>query len=120
MSSYTFALPFYSQQSCDFLKILFGINAEFNIVAKGHMMLVPMLMLLLQGWEEMVDTALTHQLRTKLSKTAKDMSVNSDMVTISGDTTKLKKHIAIFIERLSKGAKLTRADAAADDFDIGT
>jgi len=63
-----------------------------------------------QGWEEIVDTALTHQLRTTLSKSAKDQSVNSEMLSIGTETSKLKKHIAIFIERLAKGAKLSSSD----------
>lgn len=42
------------------------------------------------------------------------------MINLGGDTTKLKKHIAIFIERLSKGAKLTdKSSSSNDDFDIG-
>ncbi|KAF6030431.1 BBS9 [Bugula neritina] len=60
-----------------------------------------------QGWEEMVDTTITHQLRTTLAKSVKDQNVNIDMLGISGDTMKLKKHIAIFIERIAKGVPLS-------------
>jgi len=41
----------------------------------------------------MVDTTITHQLRTTLAKSVKDQNVNIDMLGISGDTMKLKKHI---------------------------
>lgn len=55
----------------------------------------------------MVDTTITHQLRTTLAKSVKDQNVNIDMLGISGDTMKLKKHIAIFIERIAKGVPLS-------------
>lgn len=62
---------------------------------------------LLQGWEEMVDTTITHQLRTNLAKSVKDQNVNIEMLSVGHDTSKLKKHIAIFVERMSKGASLS-------------
>ncbi|XP_067931750.1 protein PTHB1-like [Watersipora subatra] len=60
-----------------------------------------------QGWEEMVDTTITQQLRTNLAKSVKDQNVNIEMLHLGGDTSKLKKHIAIFIERISKGISLS-------------
>lgn len=62
---------------------------------------------LFQGWEEIVDTTLTHQLRTKLAKTVKDQNVNIEMLGVGSDTDKIKKHIAIFVERLAKGIRLS-------------
>ena len=59
-----------------------------------------------QGWEEMVDAAITHLLRTCLSKTAKDQTVNPSPLSVPKDTSKLKKHISLLCDRLSKGAKL--------------
>ena len=61
---------------------------------------------LFQGWEEMVDASITHLLRTCLSKSTKDQTVNPTPLSILQDTQKLKKHIALVCDRLSKGAKL--------------
>ena len=60
----------------------------------------------LQGWEESVDAAITHFLRTCLAKSSKDQTVNPQPLTMLKDTTKLKKHIALLCDRLSKGARL--------------
>lgn len=56
-----------------------------------------------------MDTTITHQLRTNLAKSVKDQNVNIEMLTVGNDTSKLKKHIAIFIERMSKGASLSQS-----------
>ena len=59
-----------------------------------------------QGWEESVDAAMTHLLRTALAKNAKDSaSVPQPLVTLT-DISKLKKHITIVCDRLEKGATL--------------
>ena len=54
----------------------------------------------------MVDASLTHLLRTCLAKSTKDQAVNPAPLTLIKDTQKLKKHIALLCDRLSKGAKL--------------
>jgi Bardet-Biedl syndrome 9 protein len=59
-----------------------------------------------QGWEEMVDCAITHLLRTCLAKNSKDQAINPSPLTAPKDTQKLKKHIALLCDKLSKGAKL--------------
>ncbi|XP_064646409.1 protein PTHB1-like [Lineus longissimus] len=59
-----------------------------------------------QGWEEMVDCAITHLLRTCLAKNSKDQAINPSPLTPPKDTQKLKKHIALLCDKLSKGAKL--------------
>ncbi|KAK6166671.1 hypothetical protein SNE40_023310 [Patella caerulea] len=58
------------------------------------------------GWEEMVDAAVTHLLRTVLAKTAKDTSINPAPLTIPSDASKVKKHIALMCDRLGKGCRL--------------
>ncbi|XP_032228416.1 protein PTHB1 isoform X2 [Nematostella vectensis] len=62
-----------------------------------------------QGWEEMADAAITHLLRTCLSKSAKDQAVGISSLTMPPDTSKLKKHIALLCDRLNKGGKLDLA-----------
>ncbi|XP_028409077.1 protein PTHB1-like [Dendronephthya gigantea] len=59
-----------------------------------------------QGWEEVTDTAVTHLLRTCLSKGVKDQTVNTQSIQFPKDTTKLKKHIALLCDRLGKGSRL--------------
>ncbi|PFX24103.1 protein PTHB1-like [Stylophora pistillata] len=59
-----------------------------------------------QGWEEITDAAITHLLRTCLAKSAKDQAVGVSAMKIPKDTSKLKKHIALMCDRLSKGGKL--------------
>ncbi|XP_071103490.1 protein PTHB1-like [Haliotis cracherodii] len=59
-----------------------------------------------QGWQEMVDAAVTHLLRTTLAKSAKDQTVNPSPLTVPQDTTKVKKHIALLCDRLGKGVRL--------------
>ncbi|KAJ8320825.1 hypothetical protein KUTeg_002412 [Tegillarca granosa] len=59
-----------------------------------------------QGWEESVDTAVTHLLRTTLAKSSKDQTLNPQPLQMPEDTTKVKKHIALMCDRLSKGVRL--------------
>ncbi|KAL3855651.1 hypothetical protein ACJMK2_014858 [Sinanodonta woodiana] len=59
-----------------------------------------------QGWEESVDIAVTHLLRTTLAKSVKDQTLNPQPLKIPEDTSKVKKHIALLCDKLSKGARL--------------
>lgn len=61
-----------------------------------------------QGWEECTDAAMTHLLRTTLAKSAKDTAAVPQPLTVPSDTSKLKKHITIVCDRLTKGARLYR------------
>lgn len=69
-----------------------------------------------QGWEERVDAAMIHLLRTSLAKVAKDSVSGSASghppLTMPEDTKKMKKHISIVFDRLSKGARLTSGPTA--------
>lgn len=58
-------------------------------------------------WEECVDAALTHLLKTSLAKTAKDSAAGPQALAMPPDTTKLKRHIQMVCDRLMKGASLT-------------
>ena len=53
-----------------------------------------------------MDASITHLLRTCLSKSTKDQTVNPSPLTLMKDSQKIKKHIALLCDRLSKGAKL--------------
>jgi hypothetical protein len=59
-----------------------------------------------QGWEETVDASVTHLLRTTLAKSAKDQTLNPQPLKLPEDTSKVKKHIALLCDKLSKGARL--------------
>ena len=68
------------------------------------------------GWEECVDAAMTHLLRTVLAKSRAEGNANrSNELAMPDDTTKLKKHISIVCDRLHKGAKLILDEDADDD-----
>uniref|UniRef100_A0A8C5K108 Bardet-Biedl syndrome 9 n=1 Tax=Jaculus jaculus TaxID=51337 RepID=A0A8C5K108_JACJA len=67
------------------------------------------------GWEEMVDAAVAHLLKTCLSKSSKEQALNlSSQLNMPKDTSRLKKHITLLCERLAKGGRLcVSTDAAA-------
>jgi Bardet-Biedl syndrome 9 protein len=63
------------------------------------------------GWEESVDAAITHLLRTVLAKTSREVATAPQTLTMPEDTSRLKRHIAIVCDRLGKGARLHRPPA---------
>ncbi|XP_019524014.1 PREDICTED: protein PTHB1 [Hipposideros armiger] len=67
------------------------------------------------GWEEMVDAAISHLLKTCLSKSSKEQALNlSSQLHLPKDTSRLKKHITLLCDRLAKGGRLCLStDAAA-------
>ncbi|XP_065740491.1 protein PTHB1 isoform X6 [Phocoena phocoena] len=67
------------------------------------------------GWEETVDAAISHLLKTCLSKSSKEQALNlSSQLSIPKDTSRLKKHITLLCDRLAKGGRLCLStDAAA-------
>lgn len=69
----------------------------------------------MQGWEETVDAAIAHLLKTCLSKSSKEQALNlSSQLNIPKDTSRLKKHITLLCDRLAKGGRLcVSTDAAA-------
>ncbi|XP_076821847.1 protein PTHB1-like [Clavelina lepadiformis] len=60
------------------------------------------------GWEEIVDSSLTVLLKTTLSRSDGSMPTQpgSGILEIPQDTVKVKKHLAIFMDRLAKGSRL--------------
>ena len=69
-----------------------------------------------QGWEEIVDVSVTHLLRTALSKSAKDVMVNPSPLALHQDTEKVKKHISVLCDRLSKGAQLSEGGSKGGQY----
>lgn len=61
-----------------------------------------------QGWEEVVDASLVHLLRTTLSSSSSSssLSVAETRLKMPSNTNRLKKHIAVVADRLSKGCSL--------------
>uniref|UniRef100_A0A8C2GYU3 Bardet-Biedl syndrome 9 n=1 Tax=Cyprinus carpio TaxID=7962 RepID=A0A8C2GYU3_CYPCA len=61
------------------------------------------------GWEESVDAAVSHLLKTCLSRSPKDqaISLSTGPLTIPKDTSRLKKHITLLCDRLGKGGRLS-------------
>jgi len=64
-----------------------------------------------QGWEERTDAALAHALRTSLGKAGapKESAASSSLalppLAMPSDVSKLKKHITVVCDRLSKGGR---------------
>ncbi|XP_015865412.1 protein PTHB1 isoform X1 [Peromyscus maniculatus bairdii] len=67
------------------------------------------------GWEETVDAAVAHLLKTCLSKSSREQALNlSSQLNTPKDTSRLKKHITLLCDRLAKGGRLCLStDAAA-------
>ena len=60
-----------------------------------------------QGWEERTDAALAHALRTSLGKggAAGAGALAPPPLSAPTDASKLKKHITVMCDRISKGAR---------------
>jgi Bardet-Biedl syndrome 9 protein len=65
------------------------------------------------GWAQACDAALMHLLRTTLSRNAKEAGAVAQPIPETPDITKLKKHITIVMDRISKGSAI--ADRGASD-----
>uniref|UniRef100_A0A3Q2NWV1 Bardet-Biedl syndrome 9 n=1 Tax=Fundulus heteroclitus TaxID=8078 RepID=A0A3Q2NWV1_FUNHE len=69
------------------------------------------------GWEESCDAAVSHLLRSCLSRSPKDQATSlaqtgGPVLGLPQDTTRLKKHIALLCDRIGKGGRLTLASDA--------
>eukprot|EP00760_Papus_ankaliazontas_P038287 PhM_4_TR9053/c0_g1_i1/m.60036/K19398/BBS9; Bardet-Biedl syndrome 9 protein len=62
-----------------------------------------------QGWEECIDAAMTHLLRTVLAKSIKESSSLPQPIQVPPDTVKVRKHITLVCDRVAKGANLREA-----------
>ncbi|XP_026225869.1 protein PTHB1 [Anabas testudineus] len=69
------------------------------------------------GWEESCDAAVSHLLRTCLSRSPKDQATTLAqagglVLGLPRDTVRLKKHITLLCDRIAKGGRLTLASEA--------
>uniref|UniRef100_A0A8C4FC78 Bardet-Biedl syndrome 9 n=1 Tax=Dicentrarchus labrax TaxID=13489 RepID=A0A8C4FC78_DICLA len=69
------------------------------------------------GWEESCDAAVSHLLRTCLSRSPKDQATSlaqagGPVLGLPKDTARLKKHITLLCDRIGKGGRLTLASEA--------
>lgn len=68
----------------------------------------------MQGWEETVDAAVSYLLRTCLSKSSKEQALTlSSQLSMPKDTSRLKKNITLFCDRLAKGGRLSLSTDSA-------
>ncbi|NXX82031.1 PTHB1 protein, partial [Urocolius indicus] len=66
------------------------------------------------GWEETVDAAVSYLLRTCLSKSSKEQALTlTSQLCMPKDTSRLKKNITIFCDRLAKGGRLSLSTDSA-------
>ena len=88
------------------LRLRFGLNAEEAELIAAYLSPVvdetPD-----QGWEERTDAAVTHLLRTALSKDSSKEGRSFGTVQLArpADASKLKKHITLVADRLHKGLR---------------
>ncbi|KAM3613772.1 uncharacterized protein V6R79_004898 [Siganus canaliculatus] len=66
------------------------------------------------GWEESCDAAVSHLLRSCLSRSPKDQATSlaqtgGPVLGLPRDTARLKKHITLLCDRIGKGGRLTLA-----------
>jgi Bardet-Biedl syndrome 9 protein len=61
-----------------------------------------------ETWEECADAAMMQLLRTTLAKSTRDQANVPQPLVMPPDTQRLRKHIALVVERVGKGMKLTR------------
>ncbi|XP_030639011.1 protein PTHB1 [Chanos chanos] len=90
-----------------------GLSSEQTAILEAT--LLPLLQDTPQlGWEESVDAAVSHLLRTCLSRSPKDqaMSLSPSQLTMPKDTVRLKKHITLLCDRLGKGGRLSLSSEA--------
>ncbi|XP_073781881.1 protein PTHB1 isoform X4 [Danio rerio] len=90
-----------------------GLNSEQTTILEAT--LLPLLQDTPQlGWEESVDAAVSHLLKTCLSRSPKDqaISLSTGPLTIPKDTSRLKKHIMLLCDRLGKGGRLSLSSEA--------
>ncbi|XP_013051463.3 protein PTHB1 isoform X3 [Anser cygnoides] len=66
------------------------------------------------GWEETVDSAISSLLRTCLSKSSKEQALTlGGQLSMPKDTSRLKKNISLFCDRLAKGGRLSLSTESA-------
>lgn len=70
-----------------------------------------------QGWEECCDAAVSHLLRTCLSRSPKDQATSlaqagGPELSLPQDTSRLKRHITLLCDRIGKGGRLTLCSEA--------
>uniref|UniRef100_A0A8C1XW76 Protein PTHB1-like n=1 Tax=Cyprinus carpio TaxID=7962 RepID=A0A8C1XW76_CYPCA len=90
-----------------------GLSSEQTAILEAT--LLPLLQDTPQlGWEESVDAAVSHLLKTCLSRSPKDqaISLSTGPLTIPKDTSRLKKHITLLCDRLGKGGRLSLSSEA--------
>uniref|UniRef100_A0AAV2MF42 Bardet-Biedl syndrome 9 n=1 Tax=Knipowitschia caucasica TaxID=637954 RepID=A0AAV2MF42_KNICA len=69
------------------------------------------------GWEESCDAAVTHLLRTCLSRSPKEQAISlaqtaDTVLELPKDTARLKKHITLLCDRIGKGGRLSLCSEA--------
>ncbi|XP_035172837.1 protein PTHB1 isoform X2 [Oxyura jamaicensis] len=72
------------------------------------------------GWEETVDSAISSLLRTCLSKSSKEQALTlGGQLSMPKDTSRLKKNISLFCDRLAKGGRLSLStESATQQFSV--
>jgi Bardet-Biedl syndrome 9 protein len=91
--------------------ILVRMRMQFNLTPDAFTVLRAHLSPLVgdtsvQGWEECVNSAMMHLLRTVLAKSAKDSASVVQPLKFPRSTSKLQKHLTIVLKRIKAGGDL--------------
>ena len=91
--------------------ILLRMRLQFNMSEEAFRILHAHLSPLvedtsIQGWEECVNSAMMHLLRTVLAKSAKDTASVVQPLKFPSSTSKLQKHLTIVLKRIKAGGDL--------------
>jgi len=98
------------------IRFCFQLDAEADAVLRAHLspvvedtVVVPNgqdAEIEFHGWEEATESAMTQLLRSCLARSAKESAAQPAPVAQMADTSRLRKHIGLVLERLSKGGQL--------------
>ena len=106
-----------NELSCATSLILLFIKLKYSLSGEEHEILAAHITPLVTdndacGWEEVVNAGCTNLLRTILAKKNQDSgaAIQSTTLEMPLDTSKLKKHISIVVDRIHKGARLVVGD----------
>lgn len=98
------------QLSCSVSLVLELVRLRFNLDDRNmeviESVISPHVQNFESGWEECTNAALTYLLKTKLAKSEKESKVSQSDLSVPENTEKLKKHITIVFDRISKGARV--------------
>lgn len=98
------------------MRMQFKLDTDSFAILRSH--LSPIIAdTTVQGWEECVNAAMMHLLRTVLAKSAKDSASVVQPLKFPSSTSKLQKHLTIVLKRMAAGGSLIPNSNTGGDSD---